>query len=102
MDFGYKRIQKGGFDLYFIPEVQEEEVTFTISIQTEKKKKTKQYVCQPLSEAQKAIDREHRMKRLHFGGSGRKFRIIIETAEGVTAPWRLIGGLQLVVETDPD
>ena len=33
---------------------------------------------------------EIRMKRLHFGGTGRRFRIIIETASGVTAPWRLI------------
>jgi hypothetical protein len=47
-------------------------------------------------------NREHRQKRLHFGGAGRRFRIIIETEEGNTAPWRLVGGLQLVVETDPD
>ena len=51
---------------------------------------------------QKEIPKEHRMKRLHFGGMGRKYRIIIETAAGVTAPWRIVGGLQLVVETDPD
>ena len=102
MDFGYKRIQKGGFDLYFLPEVQDEEVTFTISIQTEKKKKTKNYVCQPLSESERLVPKEHRMKRLHFGGTGRRFRVIIETADGVTAPWRLVGGIQLVVETDPD
>ena len=102
MDFGYKRIQKGGFDFYFIPEVQDEAVPLTISIQTEKKTKTKTYVCQPLSESDKAAEKEHRMKRLHFGGSGRKFRIIIETAEGITAPWRILGGLQIVVETDPD
>ena len=102
MDFGYKRIQKGGFDFYFLPEVQDEAVEFAISIQTEKKCKTKQYTCQPLTAEQKEIPKEHRMKRLHFGGMGRKFRIIIETAAGVTAPWRIVGGLQLVVETDPD
>ena len=102
MDFGYKRIQKGGFDFYFLPEVQNDPVEFSISIQTEKKCKTKQYTCQPLTEEQRAIPKEHRMKRLHFGGMGRKFRIIIETAAGVTAPWRIVGGLQLVVETDPD
>lgn len=95
MDFGYKTIQKGGFDFYFLPEVQEEEVTFTISIETEKKTKTKVYTVLP-------SDKEHRQKRLHFGGSGRRFRIIIETAAGVTAPWRILGGLHLVVETDPD
>lgn len=102
MDFGYKRIAKGGFDLYFIPEVQEDEVQIIISMQTEKKLKTKNYLIRPLTETQIERHKEHRGKRLHFGGTGRKFRIIIETAEGVTAPWRLVGGLQLVVETDPD
>lgn len=102
IDFGYKRIQKGGFDFYFIPEVQEEPVTLQISIQTEKKKKTKTYTIQPLTEEQKTAEKEHKGKRLHFGGAGRKFRFIIETEDGVTAPWRLIGGIQMVVETDPD
>lgn len=102
MDFGYKRIVKGGFDLYFTPEVQEEAVTLTISIQTEKKTKTKHYTVNPLTEREREAEKEHRYKRLHFGGTGRKFRVIIETEEGITAPWRLVGGLHLVVETDPD
>lgn len=102
MDFGYKRIQKGGFDLYFVPEVQNEPVTLKFSIQTEKKTKEKLYTVQPLTEEQRDANKEYRSKKLHFGGSGRRFRIIIETDEGVTAPWRLIGGLHLVVETDPD
>lgn len=96
MDFGYKRIAKGGFDLYFTPEVQTDPVTIQFSIQTEKKTKTKTYTIQPLT------NKEYRNKRLHFGGTGRRFRLIIETANGVTAPWRLIGGIQLIVETDPD
>lgn len=95
LDFGYKRIVKGGFEFYFLPEVQDEAVTLKISIETEKKIKTKTYTVNP-------SDREHRNKRLHFGGSGRRFRVIIETEAGVTAPWRLIGGVQMVVETDPD
>lgn len=102
MDFGYKRIQKGGFDLYFLGEVQDEAVKLIFSVQTEKKLKTKEYTVQPLTEEQKAASKEHRMKRLHFSGTGRKFRVIIQTEDGVTAPWRLVGGLQLVVETDPD
>ena len=101
MDFGYKRIQKGGFDLYFVPEVQDEPVELKFSIQTEKKLKTKTYTVQPLTDEQKAVPKEHRGKRLHFGGMGRKFRVIIET-EAQNKPWRLIGGIQLVVETDPD
>jgi hypothetical protein len=101
MDFGYKRIQKGGFDLYFVPEVQSEAVTLRISIQTEKKTKTKEYTVNPLTEEQRTAGKEHRYKKLHFGGTGRKFRIIIESDES-TKPWRILGGLQLVVETDPD
>lgn len=95
MDFGYKSIKKGGFDIYFLPEVQTEPVMLDISIETEKKIKTKQYLIEP------RLD-EHRMKRMHFGGAGRKFRIIIETKQGVKDPWRIVGGLHLIVETDPD
>lgn len=102
MDFGYKRIVKGGFDFYFLPEVQDEAVTLNISIQTEKKTKSKEYTIQPLTAEQVEADKQAKFKRLHFGGTGRKFRIIIECPEGVTAPWRIIGGLHLVVETDPD
>ena len=101
MDFGYKRIVKGGYDFYFSPEVQEDPVTLTISIQTEKKTKTKQYTIQPLTQAQIQADKQFKYKRLHFGGTGRKFRIIIESPEGAK-PWRIVGGLHLVVETDPD
>ena len=77
-------------------------VELIISVQTEKKLKTKRYTVNPLTDEQKEAGKEHRGKRLHFGGSGRKFRVIIETEAGVTAPWRLLGGLQMVVETDPD
>lgn len=96
IDFGYKRIVKGGFDLYFFGEVKTNPVTLKFTIETEKKAKEKSYTIQPTS------GKEHRAKRLHFGGTGRKFRIKIETAAGVTDPWRIVGGLQLVVETDPD
>lgn len=102
IDFGYKRINKGGFDLYFVPEVKDTAVELKISVQTEKKLKTKRYTVNPLTAEQRTAGKEHRGKRLHFGGSGRKFRVIIETEAGTTAPWRLIGGIQLVVETDPD
>ena len=102
IDFGRKEIRKGGFDLYFLPEVQDMAVEFSISIQTEKKRKTKLYTVRPIMESQRANYKEHKQKRLHFGGGGRKFRVIIETAQGITAPWRIIGGIQLTVETDPD
>lgn len=102
IDFGRKNIQKGGFELYFAPEVKDEAVTFNFTIQTEKKSKMKTYTAEPLDSSAKEVGKQHRFKRLHFGGAGRRFRVIIETESGVTAPWRLIGGLHLVVETDPD
>lgn len=101
MDFGYKSIKKGGFELYFTPEVQDTAVTLIFSVQTEKKTKTKQFTVQPLSATERTAGKNHQQKRLHFGGTGRRFRVIIETS-GSSAPWRLIGGLQMVVETDTD
>jgi hypothetical protein len=133
--FGRNDIQKGGFEMYFTPEVRPKkiigkqvwtlnnimsttvsgiepselltteesgQVTFNISIQTEKKTKTKNYTVQPLTDAEIAAGKKHRMKRLHFGGSGRRFRLIIEVAEGNTIPWRLIGGIHIIAETDKD
>lgn len=102
MTLGNLDINKGGFDLYFTPEVQNAPVTFIFSIQTEKKVKTKKYTVQPLTPIDVANNKNYRQKRLHFGGTGRRFRIIIETAEGTTAPWRLIGGIKLIAEIDPD
>lgn len=102
LDFGYKRIKKGGFDLYFQPEVKTTAVTLQFSVQTEKKIKSKKYTIQPLTNMEIAADKNYKQKRLHFGGAGRRFRVIIEADSGVTAPWRLIGGIQMVVETDPD
>jgi hypothetical protein len=102
MTLNREDMKKGGFDLYFQPEVQDEAVTFQFTVQTEKKAKTKAYTVLPLSEASISAGKEYKQKRLHFGGSGRRFRVIIETANNVTAPWRLIGGIMMIVETDPD
>jgi hypothetical protein len=101
MDFGRKDIRKGGMDLYFQPEVKDTAVTITFKVQTEKKIKSKTYTVQPLTEASVTAGKSHKMKRIHIGGVGRRFRVIIETAEGA-AVWRLIGGIQMIVETDPD
>lgn len=101
MTLGRDSMKKGGFELYFQPEVQDDPVTLIFSIQTEKKIKTKTYTVQPLTEEQRENNKNHKMKRLHFGGSGRRFRLMIET-QASTAPWRLIGGIQIIAETDPD
>ena len=96
MDFGRKSVAKGGYEIYFNPEVQGAPVTFKFSIQTEKKTKSKTITAPvtPFSAKQ---------KRIRFGGSARKFRLIIETLDHTElSTWRLVGGIQMVVEIDPD
>lgn len=103
--FGRRDVKKGGFDMYFSPELSddaENPVTFKISFQTEKKTKTKTYTVSPLTAEEIAAGKLYKQKKLHFGGSGRKFRMIIETESGFTTPWRLVGGIHIITETDKD
>ena len=66
------------------------------TIETEKKKKSKTVTIQTTTFKAK-------QKRIRFGGTSRRFRLIIETMSHQTnVVWRLIGGIQMVVETDPD
>lgn len=94
-DLGAKDVVKGGFEVYLLPEASAP-VTLKISMQTEKKLKTKRYTVQVPKAGRLA-----KAKRIHFGGSGRRFRLIIE-ADGGSVPWRLISGVTIVSETDPD
>lgn len=95
-DLGQKRLIKGGFDVYLLAEAKNAPVSISVSIQTEKKTKTKTYTFSPVAVAGQSA----RQKRLHFGGSGRRYRLIIES-EGQPA-WRLIGGVMVVAEIDSD
>jgi hypothetical protein len=97
MDFGRKSIAKGGYEIYFSPEVKGAPVTFRFSIETEKKKiKSKTVTVQTTTFKAK-------QKRIRFGGTSRRFRLIIETISAPTgAVWRFLGGIQMVVEIDPD
>ena len=101
MDFGRKDIVKGGHELYVLVEVQNAPVTLQFSIQSEKKKKTKKYTVKPLTSQQEAKNRSIKQKRIHFGGSGRRFRLIIE-ADANQPVWRIQSGLLLKSEIDPD
>jgi hypothetical protein len=99
-DLSCKNIVKGGFEVYFLPEVKSTPVTISISIQTEKKIKTKQYTIKPLTANDIARSKNAKQKKLHFGGGGRRFRLIIEGP--ASASWRLIGGVLIISEIDPD
>lgn len=93
-DFGHKNMAKGGWTLYLTAECKED-VTLSISIQTEKKLKTKQITFHPPSEW-----KLEKQRRIVFGGNGRRFRLIIESDSETM--WKLIGGLQIEAETDLD
>jgi len=92
-DLNSKNVVKGSFEVYLLCEVQNSPITLDLSIQTEKKTKTKHYTVQPVT------GRGYKQKRIHFGGTGRRFRLIIESTGGV---WRLVGGLLIISETDAD
>lgn len=96
MDFNYKSIAKGGYEIYFNPEVRGVPVTFRFTIETEKKSKSKEVTIAPTTFQAK-------QKRIRFGGTGRKFRLTVEVLPTIQrAVWRLTGGIHMVVETDPD
>jgi hypothetical protein len=99
-DLSCKNIVKGGFEVYFLPEVKSTPVTISISIQTEKKIKTKQYTIKPLTANDIARSKNAKQKKLHFGGGGRRFRLIIEGP--ASASWHLIGGVLIISEIEPD
>lgn len=104
-DLGAKTIIKGGFEVYLLCEVKNTAVTFTVSLQTEKKTKSKSFTVSPLTSAEIAAGKGFKQKRVHFGGSGRRFRLIIETNNSSTrtsAVWRIVSGILIVSETDPD
>lgn len=93
-DFGYKNMTKGGWQIYLTVQC-DTEVTLDVSIQTEKKLKTKQITFAPPAEGKLA-----KQRRMVFGGNGRRFRIILESS--AADMWKLIGGIQIEAETDID
>ena len=96
MDFNFKSISKGGYEIYFSPEVKGHPVTFKFTIETEKKAKSKLVTVQTTTYKAK-------QRRIRFGGTSRRFRLTIESVNEPTgAVWRLVGGIQMVVEIDPD
>ena len=91
-DLGYKNYIKGNFDVYLTLECVGT-ATISISIETERKTKTKTYTSSDSSGGAK-------QKRMHFGGSGRRFRLIIESAGNFV--WRIVGGITVISEIDQD
>lgn len=98
-DLYAKQTIKGSFEMYLQLEVKDTPAKVKISIQTEKKTKTKEVTFPVVTKPGKLT----KQKRVHFGGTGRRFRIIIETDGGANAPcWRIVGGILTVAEVDSD
>lgn len=93
-DFSYKNMTKGSFIVYLTVDCADD-VELNLSIQTEKKIKTKTLLFSPSADG-----REPKQRRVVFGGNGRRFRFVIESNTDV--PWRIIGGMQIEAETDTD
>ena len=94
MDLGLKHMTKSGFKLYLTVECAQA-AELLLSVETEKKTKTKRIVFQPPLKGSHA-----RQKRVAFGLSGRRFRMRIESRESV--PWCISGGMQAEAELDAD
>lgn len=96
-DFRSPNVTKGGFDVYLTVDTLTQPVTLDVCIQTEKKIKRKSYTFKHETKQEKGT----KTKRLHFGGNGRRFRLILESPEE-NAAWRIVGGVQIISEVDPD
>lgn len=99
-DLNYKHYLKGGFEVYLTCEVKRTPVTLTVAIQTEKKIKEKKVTFLPLTEEEIEAGKTCKQKRMHFGGTGRRFRMIVSAT--AQPPWRLVGGVMVKAEIDPD
>jgi hypothetical protein len=92
-DFNQKTVRKGGFELFLTLEAKAAgSLTLTIETENKIKRKTLEYAA--------AAGLKTKQRRIRFGGSGRRFRLIIES-EG-TAAWRIVGGIQIRTELDAD
>lgn len=94
VDLGSKSLSKGWFTVYMAVACAEP-VEVDVSLETEKKIKTRRVRFEPVR-----AGRQPRQRKLRFGGCGRQFRLVLEGREG--APWRLVGGLQVETEAEGD
>ncbi len=88
-DMAAKNVVKSGFVVYLALE-NADPVDITLSVETEKRVKTKNYTVQPGG----------RVKRIRLSNQGRRFRLALETLAG--AEFSLLGGLQIDMEVDED
>lgn len=88
IDLGSKNVVKSGFTIYLSIDAPSETIV-RLSVDTEKKTKTKEY---------QAVTAK--VKRLRIANSGRRFRLRFECDSPLL--WKLRAGLQVQVELDED
>lgn len=98
-DLNFKNMSKSSFVLYLTGE-SKEGADLEITLQTEKRSKTKLYRIPAGETGNASPETQSKQKRLSFSANGRRFRLVFRS---VNQPaWRLVGGLQLSMETDVD
>jgi hypothetical protein len=99
-DLGYPHKSKGPFQFYFTPEVQDKPTEFTVTLETDKRSRSKTVIVYPITGYEQRMNYEAKTIRIPFAGSGRRFRITI-AAKGGSA-WRICGGVVLRVDQETE
>ena len=99
-NLGYPHKNKGPFQFYFIPEVRDKPVDFTITIDTDKKSRSKTVRIHPLLGYEQRMQQEAKTVRIPFAGNGRRFRVSIQASGG--AAWRICGGAVIRVDQETE
>ena len=100
-DLNAYRVDKGPFVVYFLPEAKSRPVRLKFTLETEFRKKTKEIVVQPILDIAERFNKKSRQKQISFWGTGRRFRLTIESDTG-EAVWRLIGGITITADIAND
>lgn len=99
-DLGYPHKHKGPFQFYFTPEVRDKPADFTITIDTNKKSRSKTVRIYPITGYEERMNYEAKTIRIPFAGNGRRFRVTIKADGG--AAWRICGGVVIRVDQDTE
>lgn len=99
-DLGYPFKNKGPFQFYFTPEVRDRPVEFEITIDTDKRSRSKTVRVYPITGYEERMHYEAKTIRIPFAGNGRRFRVTIKADGG--AAWRICGGVVIRVDQETE
>lgn len=99
-DLGYPFKNKGPYQFYFTPEVRDKPADFTITIDTDRKSRSKTVRIYPITGYEERMNYEAKTIRIPFAGNGRRFRVTIKAGGG--AAWRICGGVVIRVDQETE